>query len=369
MSATVLEAPPSPRFVPAHPCIECGYDLRGLPARHPCPECGQINEVGLNSPAAASAWSRCVACGLFLLLLPTVQAIASVLIQPFGAESWGTLPALNFPGPKLWVMPLLQRPIGNTPELPGVMGTRAALLSLLAIWLITRQPDGGDATDFDRTLRLATRITAIVTFGAAFGILLASQGFWPNDLPPYRLMLVSFGEFPTTTLLYAYLRRLAGNVPGRDRRDVFIQLQWIVPMTIGAAIGLMLAGWLLGDVTIHDRFTSLLLPMSMMYGVMTAGAGVIAISAVGGLAFAFAGVAFPDLWRIASGIRRFGASLWRGMARTEPQMLARLAPALGLALLCIVTLQANETLLWYTTRRGLAANLPFFNFHGPKFWQ
>ena len=132
---------PAPADSP-HTCPECGYNLRGLPPGRACPECGQQFAYVPTRSEAGRAWSRAVAVGLAMLLYVSLDAVASVLIQPFTDTLAGSLPSLNVPGPKLWAVPLLQRPIGRSPALPGVTGTRVAILSLLAVWLITaRRPE------------------------------------------------------------------------------------------------------------------------------------------------------------------------------------------------------------------------------------
>src|SRR5437763_751603 len=101
MSSSFTPAAARPRGV-AGWCFECGYSLRGLPPGRPCPECGTISGED-ESPAPSSphlAWSRSVCAGLVLLLLATIGAVSSVLIQPFAERVGGSAAALNMPGPK-----------------------------------------------------------------------------------------------------------------------------------------------------------------------------------------------------------------------------------------------------------------------------
>lgn len=351
-------------------CDECGYDRRGLGAEQPCPECGQPPRAPHEAEPQDLAWRRTVAVGLWLMLLVTIHAIASVLVQPFTDEMGGTLPALNVTGPKLWVVPLLQRPIGDAPERPGMVGTRAALLSLLALWLITARRSEEEDPAASSRLRELTRWCGLLLFGLAFGLLLASHGISPDELPPYRLALVALVELPAAALLYAYLRRLASEAPGRDRRRIFDHLRWAVPAIMLAGAAIMASDWLLDDASTaaavgRDRLGLL---VSAAYGAAAVTCGMIATATVGSLAVAFTSAGFPRAWRVVSGLRRSIRAGWRWGQSADTDRLRVAVMGVGLALLALSVIFGNEQVLWYVTRDAVGGNLPFYNFPGPKVW-
>jgi hypothetical protein len=194
-----------------------------------------------------AGWSRAVFAGLALLLMLTVQAMCSVLIQPFSGTWGGAAPTLNMPGPKLWAAPLLQRPLGYGPYEEGVSGTRAAILSLLAVWLITWPPSRSRGRQ-NETLRLLTRWVSVVLFGLAYGLMMAKEGMPRTDLPALRLLLIGAVELPAATLLYAYFLQLAGNAFARDGRIVFDRLAWLVPMVMFFGAAALAVRWINQDV-------------------------------------------------------------------------------------------------------------------------
>lgn len=359
-------------------CEECGYDLRGLSADRPCPECGHASDGNGTTAAgrttrvaAGTVWTVSVAAGLSLLLLLTLDGVATVLVQPFDEAVGGTLPSLNLPGPKLWAVPLLQRPIGNTPELPGVTGTRTAMLSLLAVWLITARPPRDDTGGRDpQALRLAARWGCLVAFGMAFGVLLARQGLWPSELPPYRVLLVCGAELPGAVLLYLYLRQLASRLPGAERRRAFDHLAWAAPGVVAAGGLLVVIAWLMPDGKALAA-PSANLPLSIGYGTLALCAGVASSAAVASLAGSFGLLAFPNLWRTTLGTGRWIRAVGGGMAASSDAAHRRLAAAAmvaGLVLLPVVMVIGLDRVGWYTARRGVAGNLPFYNYPGPKLW-
>lgn len=358
-------------FTQSH-CRECGYDRHGLPAGGACPECGHVPVANAIDIPATTAWRAMVCIGLWLMLLLTLHAVASVLVQRDWGHMLGTLPALNVAGPKLWAVPLLQRPTGNTPQTPGIIGTRTAMLGLLAVWLITarRHHEREQGTDL---LRFSTRWTSVILFGAAFGLLTSQQGLWPNQLLIYRLVLVAGVELPATTLLYFYLRRLCDAVPGRHRREMFSRLVLLIPVTLIACAVVLLADWMLigADRQRLDN-SPLSLGAAIAIGIASMVTGIAATTAVGSLAGAMTLQAFPNAWRLLTGLRRHLGGSVRSLRRLDEPAhndRRRLAcAAAGLLLLVIVMLNGIDATGWFTARLGLGGNLPFYNYPGPKVW-
>lgn len=353
-------------------CPECGYSRRGLPAGAGCPECGHVPHAQAIEIPATTAWRVMVCVGLWLLLALTLDAVASVLVQRDWGQVLGTLPSLNVAGPKLWAVPLLQRPVGNTPQTPGIVGTRTAMLSLLAIWLITaRRPT--EREQGPDLLRIGTRWVSVALFGAAFGALVSQQGLWPNQLPPYRLILVAGVELPATVLLYLYFRRLCESVPGRERRQAFDWLVWMVPVSLAVSIIGLGIEWIFsqGGPVVHQP-SLWRAATALVLGTMSMVVGVAATAAVGSLGAAIFLLAFPNAWRLLTGMRYHTGRLLRSAGKAVTSLgnerLRTACAAAGLVLLMVVMLIGIDTVGWFTARKGLAGNLPFYNYAGPKVW-
>jgi hypothetical protein len=371
IQTTQLTIPPaqlkSRSISAARICEECGYSRRGILANQPCPECGSLPSAAAPMAHPHTTWSRAVFVGLVLLLIVTLDGASSVLYQPFAEQFGGTAPILNLPGPKLWAAPLLQRPIGNAPEEPGVAGTRTAMLGLIAVWLITT-PSQSARHHRDQRLRFETRWASVVLFGLGFGLMMGAHGLWIGDLPIFRFLLVAAIELPATSLLYFYLSRLARHVPGHDRRATFERLNICVPLTIFAGAAILGLHWLLLSEKLPNPPQGITRAVSMGYGAVAMICGVIASTAVGSLAAAYFRLAFPRARRWIAVMRIASGRVRQARSWLTSERIRHLAVGGGLLLLLITMIAGNDMVFWISTRWGLAGNLPFVDFPGPKVW-
>jgi hypothetical protein len=360
-----------------HPCAADGRELvrrvRLPPARPaggqtdvPSADTSQPDVTETSSPH--KTWSRCVFAGLVLLLVITIHGIASVLIQSFPQDLGGSATALNMPGPKLWAVPLLQRPIGYSPETPGVVATRTSLLGLLAVWLITVR-NGVGRSSRDETLRLfgavgiGRHVRAAVR-RAAVSTGVQSCRYLPCAARAPRRCRRTAGDGAAVP----YMRRLSEHVPGVERRLAFDRLAVLVPITIGIAAGILGVQFFFEHTAQYVPNANHSVIVGAIYGTLSAICGVAATAAVASLAAAYFLLAFPRFGQfIAAG--RFLSRSAIAAGRTFPAPLARrLAVASGVILLIALMILGNDLVLWMFARQGLGANLPFMNYPGPKVW-
>src|SRR5438552_13978961 len=81
----MTSAMPAPVFESDHPCLGCGYNLRGLRAGVKCPECGMpsVMPAGIDDPLALMPRPVIVAFiwGCWAASFCVVGAIAAVIIS------------------------------------------------------------------------------------------------------------------------------------------------------------------------------------------------------------------------------------------------------------------------------------------------
>lgn len=352
-------------------CLSCGYNLHGLPSAALCPECGHDPSESPLPRGAGDAdlwWARSVVCGLVLLLVTSFLMLGVTVYMHFRSEWAGSLPVLNFPGPKLWGTALLQRSIGSAPGEWGVAGTRYGLIGLLALWLITTPRPADRLGEPVLSLRILTRWVSLLGFGAMLGLLLGEDGVrnWESgERDVYFMLLVSLVELPATTLLYLYLRQIAVSFADPPLRRALNILAIAVPACIGAAVVFLV----LGDVWQQAKHQ---LPQQIMvagYGAACVAAAALATAAVGRMALLLVPAATGSAAPL--GIRQFVLDVYRQAklrALTQSKAWFGWVIAAGLIGWVLISVSMLHTVLRLEFRTGLGGNWPMVNVIAPKIW-
>jgi hypothetical protein len=349
-------------------CPECGYLREGLAAASSCPECGwdPAEPERVSRPTDdAAGWSRAVTLGLVLLLSGTITLLTVTLLMRFRGAWGGSLPVVNFPGPKIWAAALVQRTVGNMPGPIGVSGTVTALQGIVALWLITSPRPVDILGERWLSLRRLTRWIGIGLFGAAFGLVASEShvAWWGNDeREAYFVLLVGAVELPATMLLYLYLRHLAADAGDRRTFNMLSTVAVGVPLVIGAATVMLLIGRseLAGTPNLsHQIFIAL-------YGAVAVGIAMLAVASIGRLIVLHAGLGFAGGATTASAGLAFIASTLRRLTRGFAGDLPRWTCIVGLIVLLGLTFTNVTQIAWLRPRASVLDDLPFFNFLGPK---
>jgi hypothetical protein len=171
-----------------------GAEMFGRAARLP-----RLARRWLAGFASADLWRWLLVLGLTWWLWSVWGVMDSSLFSASRDRVGGAVPWLNFPGPKVTVVPLA-RSYDPAPKF--------ALESLLMVWLLTsgRSVAGGTGT----VLRAAARWAAVVLVGLALGWRLSDRQFEQSALLPQHLaVLVVLIEAPLTLLIYLHLAAVA----------------------------------------------------------------------------------------------------------------------------------------------------------------
>lgn len=257
MSLTLPSAPTSTAPGPASnpivfdlPCGYCGYNLRGLGRDANCPECGRPAGESLDPPAAAIRcppaqvrWARLILLGVALWLVGTFGSIGVVLAMPFSDQFGGTVPRLNYLGPKVWAVSLMQRGLGYAPGPWGNHGVTAGLAVCVGIVLLTSSPTLSTWRDPLLSVRTWARWLPMLLFGGFLGLTLGCEGVHQDDpqVTKFILAAVVGVELPATVLLYWHLRDLARRLALPSAAWTFTWAAGAVALlTIAAAVTLVL---------------------------------------------------------------------------------------------------------------------------------
>lgn len=305
---------------------------------------------------------------MVLLMIASFGMLGVTLFMRFRSEWAGSLPVLNFPGPKLWASALLQRSIGSAPGEWGVAGTRFGLLGLGAVWLLTAPRAVDRLGESALSIRRLTRWGSLLSFGALLGVLLGEDGVGYWEVPErdvYLMLLVALVELPATTLLYVHLRNVALSLREPSLRQPMNILAFAVPLCIGAAV----LAFILGD---YWRGTKEQIPQQTLiagYGAACVAVGVLASATLARLGL----LLLPATLGGASalGIRQFVLDTYRRAklaAVTRSGKLHRYAMAGGLLAWLGISGMLLKSVLMLDFRTGVGANLPMINVVGPKVW-
>lgn len=230
-------------------CSKCGYNLRGLESSACCPECDQLVADTLSPPVAVFPpaqirWARFVGIGLILLVIGSFASLGVTLNMYFSNEFGGTVPRVNYLGPKVPAVQLLQRAAGYAPGYLGVNGVTAGLMIACAIILITTSPTERNWHEPLWSLRFWARWTPLVLFGGFLGLIFGCEGIDTSDpqLRKFSVAAIMGVEAPATILLYVFLRQLSRELGLLNAARTFAICSMLIGLLMIAAATMVVLG-------------------------------------------------------------------------------------------------------------------------------
>lgn len=203
------------------PCLNCGYNLRGLSPSGNCPECGvpiarslQGNLLVFSSPEYVASLNR----GLIFILLATVLYITFMVVA-------------------IVAMVLLRGsgvPAGIIEGLLLVISLPIAILSLLGWWLFSA-PDvaivGTDKGDTPRkVVRITVIISAVATVFSGFGAIAANVDPALEYVTGGINFLAGIAGIVQFFASMMYIRWLGPRLPDPDITTTANRYMWLLPL-------------------------------------------------------------------------------------------------------------------------------------------
>lgn len=262
-----------------HPCVSCGYNLKGLSPEGQCPECGVLASRSLQGDLlrfASPAYVRSVRRGAATLLWSVVAAAGMSVIAPvigmiIGAMLTGGATTTRTSGAGGASYAVRLGP-GTAPAIPLALFASwgaCALAFVIGWWLLATPDPSRRGSGRDHLARRITRVMApvcIVVFACSTlaGILVSrgaiAPGIAPGTMPgvgsgpagllaPLNTILGLALPLCFATLVIAgaeHARRLGFRVP--DRRTAFraSTLTWLIGAVAGFWMGVALLASVMG---------------------------------------------------------------------------------------------------------------------------
>jgi hypothetical protein len=204
------------------PCLNCGYNLRGLPSDGACPECGapvqrslQGNLLIYSSAGYLAALHRGLICIISAVLAQiglTVVLVIGVILSAAVSQSWqGQI--------QIWV---------------NVISIPIAALSLYGWWLFSA-PDpaviGGDTGGRPRQIiRITVIVVAICTLMSLSAFATREQSIQAEVLNGAAALIMSVAGIAQFFASMMYIKWLAPRLPDKALAARASKYMWMLPL-------------------------------------------------------------------------------------------------------------------------------------------